>query len=103
MAPKIVESTKGRQPRCSTRCSTWSGSDSGKIRWNIEPVDVARLLHELELQYRPLAEARAWLPGAGAARHVLSDPDPAAADRGQPDFQCGQVHAEGRRAGGRPA
>ena len=32
--------------------------DSGKIRLNIEPVDVAKLLHDLELQYRPLAEAK---------------------------------------------
>ena len=32
--------------------------DSGKVRLNIEPVWLDKLLHDLELQYRPLAEAK---------------------------------------------
>ncbi len=33
--------------------------DSGQVRLHIERVDVAQLLHDLELQYRPVAEAKA--------------------------------------------
>jgi hypothetical protein len=49
--------------------------DSGKIRLNIEPVDLPKLLHDLELQYRPLAKAKGLqfrlhvVPGT-----VMSDP-----------------------------
>jgi signal transduction histidine kinase len=32
--------------------------DSGKIKLNIEPVDLPKLLQDLELQYRPLAQAK---------------------------------------------
>ena len=75
--------------------------DSGKIKLNIEPVDLGKLLHDLELQYRPLAQAKGLqfrvhvTPGT---RDVRSHP--AAADRRQPDLQRGEVHAARRRAGG---
>ena len=75
--------------------------DSGKIKLNIEPVDLGKLLHDLELQYRPLAQAKGLqfrvhvTPGHGDVR-----PDPAAAHRRQPDLQRGEVHAARRRAGG---
>jgi signal transduction histidine kinase len=32
--------------------------DSGKIKLNIEPVNLDLVLHDIELQYRPLAEAK---------------------------------------------
>ena len=49
--------------------------DSGQVRLHIERVDVAQLLHDLELQYRPVAEAK----GLSFRMHVtpgtvLTDP-----------------------------
>eukprot|EP01035_Chromulina_nebulosa_P063893 gene63893-87386_t len=32
--------------------------DSGQVRLHVERVDVPELLHDLELQYRPVAESR---------------------------------------------
>lgn len=57
IAPKIVESTKAVNALFDSLFDLVR-LDSGKIKLNIEPVDLARLLHELELQYRPLAQAK---------------------------------------------
>jgi signal transduction histidine kinase len=74
LAPKIVESTKAVN-RLFDSLFDLARLDSGKMRLNIEPVDVAKLLRALELQYRPLCEAKGLqfrmhvLPGT-----VVSDP-----------------------------
>ena len=57
LAPKIVESTKAVNQLFDSLFDL-ARLDSGKIRLNIEPVDVAKLLRDLELQYRPLCEAK---------------------------------------------
>jgi signal transduction histidine kinase len=57
LAPKIVESTKAVNQLFDSLFDL-ARLDSGKIRLNIETVDVAKLLRDLELQYRPLCEAR---------------------------------------------
>lgn len=57
IAPKIVESTKAVNQLFDSLFDL-ARLDSGKIRLNIETVDVAKLLRDLELQYRPLCEAR---------------------------------------------
>ena len=100
IAPKIVESTKAVNALFDSLFDL-ARLDSGKIRLNIEPVDVAKLLHDLELQYRPLAQAK----GLEFRVHVtpgtaMSDPDPAAPDHRQPDLQRDQVHAARRHPGG---
>ena len=57
LAPKIVESTKAVNQLFDSLFDL-ARLDSGKIRLNIEPVNVAKLLRDLELQYRPLCEAK---------------------------------------------
>jgi signal transduction histidine kinase len=57
IAPKIVESTKAVNALFDSLFDLVR-LDSGKIKLNIEPVDLGRLLRELELQYRPLAQAK---------------------------------------------
>jgi signal transduction histidine kinase len=74
IAPKIVESTKAVNALFDSLFDLVR-LDSGKIKLNIEPVDLEKLLHDLELQYRPLAQAKGLqlrmhlTPGA-----VTSDP-----------------------------
>jgi signal transduction histidine kinase len=74
IAPKIVESTKAVNALFDSLFDLVR-LDSGKIKLNIEPVDLGQLLHDLELQYRPLAQAKGLrfrvhvVPGS-----VLSDP-----------------------------
>jgi signal transduction histidine kinase len=74
IAPKIVESTKAVNALFDSLFDLVR-LDSGKIKLTIEPVDLRQLLHDLELQYRPLAEAKGLhfrvhaRPGT-----VLSDP-----------------------------
>ncbi|MDB5874584.1 MAG: putative histidine kinase, classic [Ramlibacter sp.] len=74
IAPKIVESTKAVNALFDSLFDLVR-LDSGKIKLTIEPVDLAKLLHDLELQYRPLAQAKGLefrihvTPGT-----VLSDP-----------------------------
>jgi signal transduction histidine kinase len=100
LAPKIVESTKAVNQLFDSLFDL-ARLDSGKIRLNIETVDVAKLLHDLELQYRPLCEAKGLqFRAARAPGHGGVGPDPAAADRGQPDLQRGEVHAARRHPGG---
>ncbi len=57
LAPKIVESTKAVNQLFDSLFDL-ARLDSGKIRLSIEPVDVGKLLQDLELQYRPLCEAK---------------------------------------------
>ncbi len=57
LAPKIVESTKAVNQLFDSLFDL-ARLDSGKIRLNIDTVDVAKLLRDLELQYRPLCEAK---------------------------------------------
>jgi signal transduction histidine kinase len=74
IAPKIVESTKAVNALFDSLFDLVR-LDSGKIKLNIEPVELERVLHDLELQYRPLAQAK----GLDFRVHskkasVLSDP-----------------------------
>jgi len=74
LAPKIVESTKAVNALFDSLFDLVR-LDSGKIKLNIEPVDLARLLYDLELQYRPLAQAKGLQFRVHAAPgKVLSDP-----------------------------
>jgi len=57
IAPKIVESTKAVNALFDSLFDLVR-LDSGKIKLNIEPVDLRQVLHDIELQYRPLAEAK---------------------------------------------
>lgn len=74
IAPKIVESTKAVNALFDSLFDMVR-LDSGKIRLAIEPVHLDKLLHDLELQYRPVAEAKGLqfrihsVPGT-----VMSDP-----------------------------
>jgi signal transduction histidine kinase len=74
LAPKIVESTKAVNALFDSLFDLVR-LDSGKIKLNIEPVDLAQLVHDLELQYRPLAQARGLQFRVHATPgKVLSDP-----------------------------
>ncbi len=57
IAPKIVQSTKAVNALFDSLFDLVR-LDSGKIRLRIQPVQLPKLLHDLELQYRPLAEAK---------------------------------------------
>lgn len=57
LAPKIMESTRAVNHLFDSLFDL-ARLDSGKIRLTIETVNVPKLLHDLELQYRPLAEAK---------------------------------------------
>jgi signal transduction histidine kinase len=74
IAPKIVESTKAVNALFDSLFDLVR-LDSGKIRLQVEPVDLRQLLHDLELQYRPFAEAKGLtLRMRLAPGIVLSDP-----------------------------
>jgi len=74
IAPKIVESTKAVNALFDALFDLVR-LDSGKIRLNIEPVDLGKLLRDLELQYRPLAQARGLqLRVRAAVGTAVSDP-----------------------------
>jgi signal transduction histidine kinase len=57
LVPKIVESTRAVNQLFDSLFDL-ARLDAGKVRLNIEPVDVGKLLRDLELQYRPLCEAK---------------------------------------------
>jgi len=57
IAPKIVESTKAVNALFDSLFDLVR-LDSGKIKLNIEELRLDKLLHDLELQYRPLAESK---------------------------------------------
>ena len=74
IAPKIVESTKAVNALFDSLFDLVR-LDAGRIQLRIEPVDLPKLLRDLELQYRPLAQAR----GLALRMHLapgtaLSDP-----------------------------
>ncbi|MDB5880396.1 MAG: putative histidine kinase, classic [Ramlibacter sp.] len=74
LAPKIVESTKAVNALFDSLFDLVR-LDSGKVRLNIEPVDLPKLLYDLELQYRPVAEAKGLqLRVHATAGSVVSDP-----------------------------
>ena len=76
IAPKIVESTKAVNALFDSLFDL-ARLDSGKIRLRIEPVNMRQLLHDLELQYRPLAQAKGLdfrvriTPGEAMSDHIL--------------------------------
>ena len=76
LAPKIVESTKAVNQLFDSLFDL-ARLDSGKIRLNIETVNLAKLLHDLELQYRPLCEAKGLqfrlhvVPGTAVSDPIL--------------------------------
>ena len=57
IAPKIVESTKAVNALFDSLFDLVR-LDSGKIKLNVEALRLDKLLHDLELHYRPLAEAK---------------------------------------------
>ncbi|MBA2674614.1 HAMP domain-containing sensor histidine kinase [Ramlibacter sp.] len=57
IAPKIVESTKAVNQLFDSLFDL-ARLDSGKINLHVDTVDLAKLLRDLELQYRPLADAK---------------------------------------------
>ena len=74
IAPKIVESTKAVNALFDSLFDL-ARLDSGKIRLRVEPVDLPKLLGDLELQYRPLAQAKGLtLRMHLAPGRALSDP-----------------------------
>ncbi|AEG92110.1 candidate histidine kinase, classic [Ramlibacter tataouinensis TTB310] len=74
IAPKIVESTKAVNALFDSLFDLVR-LDSGKVRLNIDQVPLDKLLRDLELQYRPLAEAKGLrLRMHVAPGSVVSDP-----------------------------
>ena len=74
IAPKIVESTKAVNALFDSLFDLVR-LDSGKIKLTIEPVDLGKLLRDLELQYRPMAQAKGLqLRVHAAPGTVISDP-----------------------------
>ncbi|WP_432445612.1 surface-behavior sensor histidine kinase ShkS [Variovorax paradoxus] len=57
LAPKIVRATHAVNALFDSMFDL-ARIDSGQVRLHIERVDVSELLHDLELQYRPVAESR---------------------------------------------
>lgn len=57
ITPKIVESTKAVNQLFDSLFDL-ARLDAGKVTLRIDTVDLAKLLRDLELQYRPLAEAK---------------------------------------------
>lgn len=57
IAPKIVEATKAVNALFDSLFD-FARLDSGQIKLNIGPVDLRKLMHDLEVQYRPLAQAK---------------------------------------------
>jgi signal transduction histidine kinase len=76
IAPKIVESTKAVNALFDSLFDL-ARLDSGKIRLNIEPVNMRQLLGDLELQYRPVAQAKGLelrvriAPGSAMSDQIL--------------------------------
>jgi signal transduction histidine kinase len=76
IAPKIVESTKAVNALFDSLFDLVR-LDSGKIKLNIEPVQLDKLLHDLDLQYRPLAQAKGLqfrlhvVPGTAVSDPIL--------------------------------
>ncbi|HSV60803.1 MAG TPA: HAMP domain-containing sensor histidine kinase [Variovorax sp.] len=74
IAPKIVRATHAVNALFDSLFDL-ARIDSGQVRLHIERVDVKQLLHDLELQYRPVAEAKGLSFRVHArAGTVLTDP-----------------------------
>lgn len=74
IAPKIVESTKAVNALFDSLFDLVR-LDSGKIKLKIDELRIDKLLHDLELQYRPLAEAKGLqLRVHAVSGTVTSDP-----------------------------
>ena len=74
IAPKIVRATHAVNALFDSLFDL-ARIDSGQVRLHIERVDVAQLLHDLELQYRPVAEAKGLKFSVHVSRGtVLTDP-----------------------------
>ncbi len=74
LAPKIVESTKAVNALFDSLFDLVR-LDSGKTRMHIDPVDIARLLRDMELQYLPQAQAK------GLQLRIRSRPGQVLSDR----------------------
>ncbi|RYY96728.1 MAG: HAMP domain-containing histidine kinase, partial [Comamonadaceae bacterium] len=74
LAPKIVESTKAVNSLFDSLFDV-ARLDSGKVRLNVETLQLDKLLHDVEVQYRPLAEAKGLrLRVHSAGGSIVSDP-----------------------------
>ncbi|GAC1532505.1 MAG: hypothetical protein NVS2B4_12450 [Ramlibacter sp.] len=74
IAPKIVRATQAVNALFDSLFDL-ARLDSGQVRLHIEPIDMAQLLHDLELQYRPTAEAKGLeFRVRSAAGMVMTDP-----------------------------
>ena len=74
LAPKIVESTKAVNALFDSLFDLVR-LDSGKVTVRVEPIRVTDLLHDLEVQYRPLAKAKGLdFRVRGAPGEIRSDP-----------------------------
>ncbi|MDB5732188.1 MAG: histidine kinase [Variovorax sp.] len=74
IAPKIVRATQAVNALFDSLFDL-ARLDSGQVRLQIEPVDMAQLLHDLELQYRPPAESKGLeFRVRGVAGMVMTDP-----------------------------
>ena len=75
IAPKIVNATKAINALFDSLFDV-ARLDSGKIRLSIEPVWLDKLLHDLELQYRPLADAKGLAFRVHSVRGSVITTDP---------------------------
>jgi len=74
IAPKIVRATHAVNALFESLFDL-ARFDSDQVRLHIETIDLRHLIHDLELQYRPTAEAKGLeLRVHGLAGEVLSDP-----------------------------
>jgi signal transduction histidine kinase len=74
IAPKIVESTKAVNALFDSLFDL-ARLDSGKVRLHVEELRLDKLLHHLELQYRPIAQSKGLQFRVHAvAGTVVSDP-----------------------------
>lgn len=74
IAPKILESTKAVNAMFDLLFDL-ARLEAGQTRMHIEPVNIARLLHDMELQFQPQAQAK------GLQLRVRSSPGQALSDR----------------------
>ena len=73
IAPKIVEATQAVN-RLFDSLFDLARLDAGQVRMNTEVIDISRLLHDLDLQYQPLARARGLeFRVRGVAGTIVSD------------------------------
>jgi signal transduction histidine kinase len=96
IAPKIVEATKAVNALFDSLFD-FARLDSGQTKLNIGPVNLSTLMHDLEVQYRPLAQAKgSGFQDAFARRRCALRPDFVAAYCRKSNFQRHQIHAKGR-------